>query len=127
MLFRNSVFKIQKYIVSPQSYYTLYHIQVFYCQTTAKIKNQQKQHINKVLKIRIINIFQNFILHKKKKHTTFETLFGAPSKSQLPVRLLIYKEVARDWLNDPLATLKKRRCQFLTKMHGAFWRYKLIR
>jgi len=27
---------------------------------------------------------------------------------------LIYKEVARDWLDDPLATLRKRRCQFLT-------------
>jgi len=40
---------------------------------------------------------------------------------------LIYKEVARDRLKDPLATLTKRRCQFLTKLHGAFWKYKLIR
>ena len=29
---------------------------------------------------------QNFILHKNKKHVTFETLFGKPSKSQLPTR-----------------------------------------
>jgi hypothetical protein len=28
---------------------------------------------------------------------------------------LIYKEVARDRLNDPLATLIRRRCQFLTR------------
>jgi len=39
---------------------------------------------------------------------------------------LIYKEVARDRLFDPLATLPKwRRCQFLTGWHGAIWRDKL--
>jgi hypothetical protein len=66
-------------------------------------------------------------LQQCKKHLIFETLFGEPNKSQYLQRLLIYKEVARDRLTDPLATLKMRRCQFLTKLHGAFWKYKLIR
>src|SRR5690606_6468168 len=32
-------------------------------------------------------------------------------------QVLVYKEVARDWLNDPLATIRKqrKRCQFLSE------------
>jgi len=46
----------------------------------------------------------------------------------IPINGLIYKEVARDRLYDPLATLPKgRRCQFLTGQHGASWKDKFKR
>jgi hypothetical protein len=33
----------------------------------------------------MLYIIQNFILQEIKKHLTFETLFGEPSKSQYPL------------------------------------------
>jgi len=70
--------------------------------------------LNYQIDLQYVDYFPEFNFVNQNIFQTFGILFGENQIKVNPQRL-IYKEVVRDRLFDPLATLRKRRCQFLTR------------